>query len=131
MEIYNNTSALYHHGIKGQRWGVRRYQNRDGTLTDKGRKRQRSSDSAQTSDDTGNNHKSSKSKSNLRDLSDDDVKKAIARLQLEQQYKELSAKQVSRGMQNTKDILSIIGSTVAITSSAVGIVSAISKLQGR
>lgn len=30
---------LYHHGIKGQRWGVRRYQNPDGTLTAEGRKR--------------------------------------------------------------------------------------------
>lgn len=30
---------LYHHGILGQKWGVRRYQNADGTLTAKGRKR--------------------------------------------------------------------------------------------
>lgn len=30
---------LYHHGIKGQRWGFRRFQNRDGTLTAAGRKR--------------------------------------------------------------------------------------------
>lgn len=31
------TEELYHHGIKGQRWGVRRYQNYDGSLTAKGR----------------------------------------------------------------------------------------------
>lgn len=31
--------VLYHHGIKGMRWGVRRYQNKDGSLTSKGRKR--------------------------------------------------------------------------------------------
>lgn len=37
--IYFYVSELYHHGIKGQRWGVRRYQNKDGTLTDLGRKR--------------------------------------------------------------------------------------------
>ena len=29
---------LYHHGIKGQRWGVRRYQNPDGSLTPAGMK---------------------------------------------------------------------------------------------
>lgn len=32
-------TELYHHGVKGQRWGVRRYQNYDGTLTAKGKKR--------------------------------------------------------------------------------------------
>lgn len=32
-------SELYHHGIKGQKWGIRRFQNPDGTLTDAGRKR--------------------------------------------------------------------------------------------
>lgn len=30
---------LAHHGIKGQKWGVRRYQNPDGSLTDEGRRR--------------------------------------------------------------------------------------------
>lgn len=30
---------LAHHGIKGQKWGVRRYQNADGSLTNEGRKR--------------------------------------------------------------------------------------------
>ena len=32
---------LYHHGIKGQKWGVRRYQNADGSLTAAGKRRQR------------------------------------------------------------------------------------------
>lgn len=32
-------NELYHHGILGQKWGVRRFQNKDGTLTNEGQKR--------------------------------------------------------------------------------------------
>lgn len=40
---YNNVypPELYHYGILGQRWGIRRFQNPDGTLTEAGRKRYR------------------------------------------------------------------------------------------
>lgn len=31
--------TLTHYGVKGMKWGVRRYQNKDGSLTDKGKKR--------------------------------------------------------------------------------------------
>lgn len=37
MNYYSQ--ELYHHGIKGMKWGVRRYQNPDGTLTAEGRAR--------------------------------------------------------------------------------------------
>lgn len=39
MNDFVEYSELYHHGIKGMRWGIRRYQNADGTLTPEGKRR--------------------------------------------------------------------------------------------
>ena len=55
--MYNNyeyPNYLYHHGIKGMKWGVRRFQKKDGTLTSEGKKRyvQEVSDNSQEQADS-------------------------------------------------------------------------------
>lgn len=69
---YND--ELYHWGIKGMKWGIRRFQKKDGTLTALGKKRKRDDDDAP-----------SKPKS-IKDMSDAELRAETARLNLEQQY---------------------------------------------
>ena len=65
---------LVHHGTEGMRWGIRRYQNKDGTLTELGRKRY-------ASDVAANHQKSKKNRVDDEDLRDPDrwVKEDISR----------------------------------------------------
>ena len=39
MTYIYNKNELYHYGTKGQKWGIRNYQNADGSLTEAGKKR--------------------------------------------------------------------------------------------
>ena len=39
MYYITNNDYLMHHGVKGQKWGIRRYQNPDGTLTEEGKRK--------------------------------------------------------------------------------------------
>jgi len=71
MEFYavrkpeSENGELYHHGIKGQKWGIRRFQNPDGTWKFAGKKRRRLSADAQARADRKTEIKNLKSKSDL------------------------------------------------------------------
>lgn len=53
MYINTKNEYLAHHGILGMKWGVRRFQNKDGSLTSQGRKRHGEGDSESESADRG------------------------------------------------------------------------------
>lgn len=44
-QAMRHSDSLYHHGIKGQKWGIRRFQNEDGSYTSEGKERRRTGDS--------------------------------------------------------------------------------------
>ena len=74
-------NVIEHHGILGQKWGVRRYQNKDGSLTTAGKQRVK-----QQKDNP----------KKVGDMSDDELSKRISRLRMEETYVQLMANKKSR-----------------------------------
>lgn len=93
---------LEHHGIKGQKWGVRRYQNKDGSRTALGKKRE-------SSPDIKEKEARKADVKNRRTMSDADLMKRVVRMKLEKEYKTLVAEDTAPGEKYVSEILSAAG----------------------
>ena len=90
---------LYHWGIKGMKWGIRRFQNKDGSLTPAGRKRY-----GDGSDGTSGQGKTASKPKSIKDMSDEELRTKVNRLtleknalDLERQVSSLSPQKVAKG----------------------------------
>lgn len=107
--LQNNTNELYHYGIPGQKWGIRRYQNKDGSLTPAGKKKAAKLEE-KYKQVTGRNirkqiaKKAKTAPKSIDELTNEELKSKTTRLKLENDYvrekntyKDLHPKQVSKG----------------------------------
>lgn len=88
-------NSLQHWGIKGMKWGVRRYQNKDGSLTPAGRKRYSDGSEGTSSSKSSSSQSSSKQtkpkkekpKPAYETMDDAELEKTVRRLELEKRYR--------------------------------------------
>lgn len=86
-----NERELVHYGIKGMKWGILRYQNPDGTLTAAGKVRDRMTRKRNLKKAEKILKGSNKTvKRRLSQITDEELQKAVNRLQLERTYKNLT-----------------------------------------
>lgn len=95
---YVLNDELYHYGIKGQKWGVRRFENPDGTLTDAGKARY----------NTNKEYKKSI------DMSDEDLRKSTSRLRAERDYERAQEDSYEKRIPNKARRAAIAGGASAV-----------------
>ena len=83
---------LEHHGIIGMKWGVRRYQNKDGTLTNAGKTRYSTDDAGSPAPKSSTGKKTDTSSKSVSEMSDEELRARLNRINMEDQYNAAMAK---------------------------------------
>lgn len=110
--MYESENYLAHHGIKGQKWGIRRFQNPDGTRTAAGRKREK----ANREVDHDKLIKSTNAKELYKyrsQLSDKELQDRLNRLRNEQALEQMAHARKNEGKKAAKQILADSGKEAA------------------
>ena len=162
------SNYIKHHGIKGQKWGVRRFQNKDGTLTPAGKQKYGSKEnfekqypedrkaatkavkkaadkgadvarSAREIEAERTKKRQSKADKALekaarekaRKMSDQELREAVNRLNLEENYTRMvqNRERISVGESTVAKVLNVTLTAMTVTSTALGIATAIQELK--
>ena len=123
MWRYNDSDYLAHYGTLGMRWGRRKGSTSSGSKSSKPNKQERAEEKAEARANKKEAKASKKKTDPVKNMSDEELKSKINRLEMEKKYKKLEneTKTTTNGSRVAKDTLAAMGTVAAATTAVVTI----------